>query len=101
MSGAAIAGAVVAVAGAAATAYSSRQQAKAQKSAAKQQAAQAAEANKQQQIQFNKENQNEVDVSGILAANQGGDAPATLLTGPQGVGKNNLQLGGGSSLLGG
>ena len=60
----------------------------------------AAEAKKQQEMEFNKANQNEVDVSGIMSQNQGGGS-ATMITGPGGVGKNDLLLGGGSSLLGG
>ena len=61
----------------------------------------AAQAQKEQQQQFNRENQNEVDVSGILGANQNGGGSATMLTGAQGVNRNNMLLGGGSSLLGG
>ena len=51
-------------------------------------------------MEFNKANQNEVDISGIMGQNQGGGS-ATMITGPGGVGKNDLLLGGGSSLLGG
>nr|DAV50425.1 MAG TPA: AAA domain protein [Caudoviricetes sp.] len=98
-------GAWVAVGVAAATAatsmYSANKQDKAQRAAADRQAKSAAEAQKQQQQEFNKANQNEVDVSGIMGQNQQGSGAATLLTGPQGVGKNNMLLGGGSSLLGG
>lgn len=94
----------VAVGMAAATAatsmYSANRQDKAQRAAADRQAKSAAEAQKQQQLEFNKANQNEVDVSGIMGQNQGGGA-ATMITGPGGVGKNDLLLGGGSSLLGG
>lgn len=97
-------GAWVAVGVAAATAatsmYSANRQDKAQRAAADRQAKSAAEAQKQQQLEFNKANQNEVDVSGIMGQNQGGGA-ATMITGPGGVGKNDLLLGGGSSLLGG
>ena len=79
----------VAAASAASSMYSANKQAKA-----------AAEAKKQQEMEFNKANQNEVDISGIMGQNQGGGS-ATMITGPGGVGKNDLLLGGGSSLLGG
>ena len=98
MSGYVAAGAAIAAAGA--MAYSSNQQSKAQKAAANQQAKAAAEANKQQQMEFNRANQNEVDVSSILDQNSAISTP-TMLTGPSGAGRNNMLLGGGSSLLGG
>lgn len=95
----------VAVGMAAATAatsiYSANKQDKAQRAVADRQAKSAAEAQKQQQMEFNKANQNEVDVSGIMGQNQEGSGASTMLTGAQGVGKNNMLLGGGSSLLGG
>ena len=99
MSGVAIAVGVTA-ASIGATMYSANKQGKAQRRAADQQAKAAAEAKKQQEMEFNKANQNEVDVSGIMSQNQGVGS-ATMLTGPGGVGKNDLLLGGGSSLLGG
>lgn len=98
MSGVAVG--VTAAAAAGASIYSSRQQAKAQKSAADQQARASAAALNQQQQEFNKANQNQVDISGILQDNTG-QGSATMLTGAGGVGRNNMQLGGGSSLLGG
>lgn len=98
MSGYAMAGAALVAAGS--MAYSSNQQSKAQKAAANQQAKAAAEANKQQQMEFKRANQNEVDISNILDSNAAANN-ATLLTGTGGVGRNNLMLGGGSSLLGG
>lgn len=102
MSGGWIAVGVAAAATAASSVYSSHQQSKAQRSAAKQQAEASANALKEQQTQFNKENQNQVDISGILAGQESaGSGSATMLTGPAGVGKNNLLLGGGSGLLGG
>ena len=99
MSGVAVAVGVTA-ASIGASMYSANKQDKAQRRAADQQAKAAAEAKKQQEMEFYKSNQNEVDVSGIMSQNQGGDS-ATMITGPGGVGKNDLLLGGGSSLLGG
>lgn len=98
MSGVAVAVGVTA-ASIGASMYSANKQDKAQRRAADQQAKAAAEAKKQQEMEFNKANQNEVDVSGIMSQNQGGGS-ATMITGPGGVGKNDLLLGG-SSLLGG
>lgn len=98
MSGVAIAGA--ALVGAGASIYSSRKQAKAQRSAAKQQARAAAQAEHNQKTAFNRANQNEVDVMSIYNNAQGNDY-ATLLTSPTGAGKKPTSLGGGSSLLGG
>lgn len=88
------------IASAATSIYAANSQDKAQRRAADQQRNAAAEAKKQQQMEFNKANQNEVDVSGIMGQNKG-EGSATMLTGPSGVDKNNLLLGGGSSLLGG
>lgn len=99
MSGAWVA-AGVAAATIASSVYTSNKQARAQKAAANQQAKAAAEANKQQQMEFKKANQNEVDISGILDQNSASNT-ATMLTGPSGAGRNNMLLGGGSSLLGG
>ena len=101
MSGGFIAAAGTATVTAAASIYSSNRQAKATRQAAQKQAESAAEANKQQQIAFNRENQNEVDTSAILAANQAGDQPQTMLTGANGAKVDNSLLGGGSKLLGG
>lgn len=102
MSGAAVA-VGVAAASIGASVYQSRKQEKAQRAAADQQRQAAAEAKKQQQMDFNKANQNEVDVSGIMGQNQGqgGVGSATMITGPGGINKDNMLLGGGSSLLGG
>lgn len=99
MSGVAVAVGVTA-ASVATSVYQSRKQDKAQRRAADQQRQAAAEAKKQQQMDFNRANQNDVDVSGIMGQNQGGGS-ATMITGPSGVGKNDLLLGGGSNLLGG
>lgn len=85
---------------AAATMYSANKQAKAQDRAtrqaeenAKKQAEQSAQATRRQQ-------QNQADVSGILAMNQNGglSGGSTLLSGAGGVNKNQMSLGGGSTL---
>lgn len=96
-------GAIVAVSAAAVAAsqiYASNKQDRAARAAADRQAKASAQALKEQQMQFNKENQNEVDISGILGQNASGDTASTMLTGPGGV-KGGMPLGGGSSLLGG
>ena len=85
---------------AAATMYSANKQAKAQDRAtrqaeenAKKQAEQSAQATRRQQ-------QNQADVSGILSMNQdsGLSGGSTLLSGAGGVNKNQMSLGGGSTL---
>ncbi len=92
--------AAVAAAGAAASTYSANKQAKAQDRAtrqaeenAKKQSEQAAQTTRRQQ-------QNQADVSGILAMNQNGglSGGSTLLSGAGGVNKNQMSLGGGSTL---
>ena len=85
---------------AAVAAYSANKQAKAQDRAtrqaeenAKKQAEQSAQATRRQQ-------QNQADVSGILSMNQdsGLSGGSTLLSGAGGVNKNQMRLGGGSTL---
>ena len=102
MSGVAVAVGVTA-ASIGASMYSANKQDKAQRRAADQQAKAAAEAKKQQEMEFNKANQNEVDVSGIMGQNQNKDGlgSATMITGPGGINPNDMLLGGGSKLLGG
>jgi hypothetical protein len=73
MSGAAVVGAVTAAVTAGASIYSSRQQSKATKKAADQQAKSSAQQLNQQQQEFNKAHQNEVDVASILGAADNGD----------------------------
>ena len=46
------------------------------------------------------ENQNEVNISSLLESNTSGSNSATMITGPGGIGRNQLNLGGGASLLG-
>lgn len=101
MSGATTAAVVgMAAMGAAASMYSANKQAKAQDRAtrqaeenAKKQAEQSAQATRRQQ-------QNQADVSGILSMNQDGglSGGSTLLSGAGGVNKNQMSLGGGSTL---
>nr|DAL16085.1 MAG TPA_asm: hypothetical protein [Caudoviricetes sp.] len=54
---------------------------------------------KQQQQAFNKQNQQQTNLEDIYGANQDGGM-GNMITGPQGVNRNQLNLGGGS-LLGG
>ncbi len=91
----------IAAATIASSAYSTQQQKKAQKSAANAQAKASANALNQQQMEFNRLNQNKVDISGILEQQPGSGTSATMLTGAGGVSNDKLTLGGGSSLLGG
>lgn len=100
MSGVAVA-AVTGLTMAGASIYSSNQQAKAQKRAADMQAEESKKQLSQQQQQFNRQNQNQVDISGMLDGNVGGQMGATLLTGASGVSKDQMTLGKGSTLLGG
>lgn len=100
MSGAAVVGAVTAAVAAGASMYSSHQQSKATKRAADQQAKASAQQLNQQQQEFNKAHQNEVDVSSILESATEGNASASMLTGAEGVDRNKLNLGGLPSLLG-
>ena len=96
-----IVGAAAAAATAGASIYSSNKQASAQRAAAREQERASANALKEQQQQFNRENQNEVDISSILEDNTSANNSATMITGPGGVNRGQLNLGGGSSLLGG
>ena len=95
-----IVGAAAAAATAGASIYSSNKQANAQRSAARAQERASAQALKEQQQQFNRENQNEVNISSLLESNTSGSNSATMITGPGGIGRNQLNLGGGASLLG-
>lgn len=97
MSGVAIATAAVAAAGI----YSSHQQAKATRQAARMQKQESDRQLKQQQQEFNRANQKEADISGLLNGGQGDNPGATMITGPGGVNQGLLNLGQGSKLLGG
>ena len=97
MSGYAVAAAVVA--SAATAVYSSDRNRKAQHQAMDAQRKESDRQLKQQQQAFNKQNQQQTNLEGIYGANQDGGM-GNMITGPQGVNRNQLNLGGGS-LLGG
>lgn len=101
MSGVAVGIAAVAAAGAAA--YSADRQASAQKKAAAMQAKTAREQFNRDEQNFNRQNQNQVDMESLLAGEStglSGSLGSTMITGPQGVDRNQMNLGK-SSLLGG
>lgn len=81
--------------------YSSNQQSKASKRAANMQREASEKQLRQQEQEFNRQNQNEVDTSALLEANSGSETGSTMLTGASGVANDLLSLGKGSSLLGG
>lgn len=99
MSGWVVGISAAAVAGA--SIYSAERQSSAQKKAAKMQAETArAQMNREEQ-QFNRQNQNKVDMESLLAGESaGGSLGSTMMTGAQGVDKNKMNLGQ-SQLLGG
>lgn len=97
MSGYAVAAAVVA--SAATAVYSSDRNRKAQHQAMDAQREESDRQLKQQQQAFNKQNQQQTNLEDIYGANQDGGM-GNMITGPQGVNRNQLNLGGGS-LLGG
>ena len=75
-----------------------------QKAANQKAAAQAEKQQEANEVAYNKANRKQADVSGMqagIAARQGAGAGGTLLTGQEGVGVDELNLGGGSTLLGG
>ena len=92
----AIIGAVIAGAGAASQADASRRQRNQSKDAARAAEQQAQQASKQAEMETNRSNQRRADSS---AATPGLGLGTTMLTGPQGVAGNQLQLGK-STLLG-
>lgn len=101
MSGVAVGIAAVAAAGA--SIYSSEKQASAQKKAASMQAKTAREQFNRDEQNFNRQNQSKVDMESLLAGESAGlmgDTGGTMITGPQGVDRNKMNLGK-SSLLGG
>ena len=81
--------------------YSADRQKKAAHEAADRQLQQAQAAEHQRNVDFKRQNQNEVDVSGLLKGNQGGQLASTMLTGAGGVDPTQLMLGGKNKLLGG
>lgn len=100
MSGAIIAGAVVAGVSAVANMYSSSKQARAERGAAKQAERQQQKVAEQARQDERKQNAQQADISGILQGNidsslSGG---STLLTGAGGVSNDRLNLGAGNKL---
>lgn len=98
MSGWVVGISAAAVAGA--SIYSAERQSSAQKKAARMQAESARKQLNQEQQQFNRQNQNKVDIESIMADNTSAGTGQTMLTGSQGVEKNQMNLGK-SQLLGG
>lgn len=96
MSGAIVAGGVIAAASAAASVYSSNKQAKAQEAASKRAEQQAKEQAAQQRQQQRKQEGGSANVGSILEQNMnsGLSGGSTLLTGAGGVGDLNLGAGG-------
>lgn len=96
MSGAIVAGGVIAAASAAASVYSSKKQAKAQEAASKRAEQQAKEQAAQQRQQQRKQDSQFADVSAILQqnANSALSAGSTLLTGAGGADTGALGAGG-------
>lgn len=96
MSGAIVAGGVIAAASAAASVYSSKKQAKAQEAASKRAEQQAKEQAAQQRQQQRKQEGSSANVGSILEQNMnsGLSGGSTLLTGAGGVGDLNLGAGG-------
>lgn len=85
------------------TIYSAEKQSKAQKQAAQMQAKTAREQFNRDEQNFNRQNQNQVDMESLLAGEStglSGSLGSTMITGPQGVDRNQMNLGK-SSLLGG
>ncbi len=97
MSGYAVAAATIVAAGA--SVYTSEKNRKAQHQAADAQKEASDKQLKQQQQEFNKANQQQVNLEGVYEGEQS-TGMGTMITGPSGVNKNQLSLGGGS-LLGG
>jgi len=92
----------IAVASAAAGMYSANKQAKAQKAAADRQAEASKQALNQQKTAFNRENQQQADLGGILeGSGAASESGSTLLTSPTGTDRDQFKLGKGTSLLGG
>lgn len=97
-----IAGSVIAAASIGAGVYSANKQSKAQKAAADRQAEASKQALNQQKTAFNRENQQQADVEGILEnSGAGSENGSTLLTSPMGADRDQFKLGKGTNLLGG
>lgn len=94
------AGVAVAAASATVSAYQNHQSAKQQRNAARKAEQQAKETKEMSAQENRRQNAQEADVSSILEqnANAGLSGGSTLLTGAQGVKKDEMSLGGGSTL---
>nr|DAR05487.1 MAG TPA: hypothetical protein [Caudoviricetes sp.] len=93
--------AAAAVAGVAVSANNANKQRKAADRAARLQQHENEVNRANQMASMRQANQQQADLDGILDANTGADNGATLLTGGLGVDKSKLNLGKGSTLLGG
>lgn len=94
--------AVSAAAVAGASVYSANKSAKAQKQASDRQLQMTREQEAQKRQQFKRQNQNEVNIAGLLDQNtNGGGLASTMLTGAGGIDPTQMQLGGKNNLLGG
>ncbi len=91
---------ISAAAMAGASIYSAEKQSKATKKAADMQAKTAKEQFQRDEQQFNRQNQNQVDMTSLLESNTASGLDSTMMTGPQGVQKSQMNLGK-SALLGG
>ena len=94
-----VAAGIAAAAAVGSAAYSADRNRKAQHQAADAQREASDKQLKQQQQEFNKANQQSVNLEDVYA-NEQNTGVGTMITGPSGVSKNQLNLGGGS-LLGG
>ena len=93
--------AAAAVAGVAVSAHNANKQQKAADKAARLQQHENEVNRANQTMQMRQANHQQADLDGILAANTGADNGATMITGGLGVDKSKLNLGKGTTLLGG
>lgn len=93
--------AAAAVAGVAVSSQNARKQQKAADKAARLQQHENEVNRANQTMQMRQANQQQADLDGILDANTGADNGATMITGGLGVDKSKLNLGKGTTLLGG
>ena len=93
--------AAAAVAGVAASSQNARKQQQAADKAARLQQHENEVNRANQTMQMRQANQQQADLDGILDANTGADNGATMITGGLGVDKSKLNLGKGTTLLGG
>ncbi len=93
--------AAAAVAGVAVSSQNARKQQQAADKAARLQQHENEVNRANQTMQMRQANQQQADLDGILDANTGADNGATMITGGLGVDKSKLNLGKGTTLLGG